>query len=98
MRRKFAGIMRKRARYLMRKIHGEDAIRGKHIDHIDHNPLNNNIENLRIRDASENCSDNTRKYKRIIEKIGKLSKKRCWKGYEPVSGKDPYSNGSCKKI
>ena len=47
----------------MRKIHGDDAIRGKHIDHIDHNPLNNNIENLRIRDASENCSDNTRKYK-----------------------------------
>lgn len=22
---------------------------------------------------------------------------RCWKGYEPVKGKKPYSDGSCKK-
>ena len=22
---------------------------------------------------------------------------RCWKGYEPVSGKEPYSDGSCRK-
>lgn len=22
---------------------------------------------------------------------------RCWKGYEPVAGKKPYSKGSCKK-
>lgn len=25
-------------------------------------------------------------------------KGRCWKGYEPVSGKTPYSDGSCKKM
>ncbi len=24
-------------------------------------------------------------------------KNRCWKGYEPVKGKKPYSNNSCKK-
>ena len=24
-------------------------------------------------------------------------KTRCWKGYEPVPGKKPYSEGSCKK-
>ena len=24
-------------------------------------------------------------------------KTRCWKGYEPVPGKKPYSKGSCKK-
>lgn len=23
---------------------------------------------------------------------------RCWKGYEPVPGKEPYSDGSCRKI
>lgn len=23
---------------------------------------------------------------------------RCWKGYEPVPGKTPYSKGSCRKI
>lgn len=22
---------------------------------------------------------------------------RCWKGYEPVPGKEPYSQGSCRK-
>lgn len=22
---------------------------------------------------------------------------RCWKGYKPVAGKEPYSSGSCKK-
>jgi len=25
-------------------------------------------------------------------------KGRCWKGYEPVAGKTPYSDGSCKKM
>ena len=25
-------------------------------------------------------------------------KTRCWKGYEPVPGKKPYSKGSCKKV
>ncbi len=23
---------------------------------------------------------------------------RCWKGYEPTPGKEPYSKGSCKKV
>lgn len=23
---------------------------------------------------------------------------RCWKGYEPTPGKEPYSDGSCRKI
>lgn len=26
-----------------------------------------------------------------------MDKNRCWKGYEPVKGKKPYSSGSCKK-
>lgn len=26
----------------------------------------------------------------------KLSKGRCWAGYEPVPGKEPYSDGSCR--
>ena len=30
---------------------------------------------------------------------GRKSKKsgRCWKGYEPTPGKEPYSDGSCQK-
>lgn len=28
--------------------------------------------------------------------LGKKSE-RCWKGYEPVPGKEPYSQGSCRK-
>ena len=27
----------------------------------------------------------------------KKKKGRCWSGYEPVEGKAPYSDGSCKK-
>jgi hypothetical protein len=26
-----------------------------------------------------------------------MANNRCWKGYEPVKGKKPYSSGSCKK-
>lgn len=26
-----------------------------------------------------------------------MKNERCWKGYEPVKGKKPYSSGSCKK-
>lgn len=37
---------------------------------------------------------------RIVEsksyKAEKKKKGRCWKGYEPVPGKEPYSKGSCK--
>jgi hypothetical protein len=28
----------------------------------------------------------------------KLSKGRCWDGYEPVPGKDAYSDGSCRPV
>jgi len=26
-----------------------------------------------------------------------MEENRCWKGYEPVPGKEPYSDGSCRK-
>ncbi len=37
--------------------------------------------------------------KRRGESRGKSKKtsNRCWKGYEPVPGKKPYSKGSCRK-
>lgn len=31
------------------------------------------------------------------DKKKKKKKGRCWSGYEPVEGKAPYSDGSCKK-
>jgi hypothetical protein len=30
--------------------------------------------------------------------LEKVAKGRCWEGYEPVPGKEPYSDGSCRKI
>jgi hypothetical protein len=33
----------------------------------------------------------------IIECLEEILKERCWKGYEPVPGKEPYSKGSCRK-
>lgn len=45
------------------------------------------------------------KLKKVIEKVSSeyilLEKKkrgRCWDGYKPVPGKEPYSEGSCKKV
>ena len=42
---------------------------------------------------------------KICKKKGELchihetyKKTRCWRGYEPVPGKKPYSKGSCRKI
>ena len=34
----------------------------------------------------------------ISEELEKNAKKRCWKGYEPVPGKKPYSEDSCRPI
>lgn len=35
----------------------------------------------------------------VLQKLDKQKKdSRCWKGYEPVPGKEPYSPGSCRKI
>lgn len=34
--------------------------------------------------------------KSFLEKLSKAD--RCWEGYEPVPGKKPYSEGSCKKV
>ena len=30
--------------------------------------------------------------------VGGAVANRCWKGYEPTPGKEPYSKGSCQKI
>ena len=40
-----------------------------------------------------------RSYSRSKKRSPKKKKKsRCWRGYEPVPGKKPYSKGSCRKI
>jgi len=41
---------------------GAKACKNKDIDHIDHNPLNNKISNLRIRSIKSNRSDNNSFY------------------------------------
>ena len=33
-----------------------------------------------------------------ISEMNKEAKGRCWDGYEPVPGKEPYSPGSCQPV
>jgi hypothetical protein len=40
---------------------GAKACKNKDIDHKDHNPLNNKISNLRIRNIKSNRADNKQK-------------------------------------
>ena len=46
--RRKANIMRKRARRLMIKKHGKAALKGKEVDHKNHNTSDNSSKNLRI--------------------------------------------------
>ena len=50
---------RNRARRLMMMKFGR-ATRGKDIDHINHNPMDNRLSNLRIRSVRANRGDNRR--------------------------------------
>jgi hypothetical protein len=53
---------RNQARAIMVKLHGKEKCYNMHVDHIDHNPLNNNISNLRLLKPSENLKDNKHKH------------------------------------
>lgn len=52
------------------------------------------------RDPDSRINKALRKWKcGSAEKLASLLKKaRCWKGYEPVPGKKPYSNDSCRPV
>lgn len=41
-------------RYIMEKVYGEDALKNKMVDHLNHERFNNTLENLRIVTAKEN--------------------------------------------
>ncbi len=64
----------------------------KFIDHIDRNPLNNNIENLREVTKSENGfnrgknKNNTSKYKCVTY----MKDKKKWKAYIKINGKQKH--------
>jgi hypothetical protein len=45
---------RNRARYMLEKMRGKAALRGKHVDHKDFNAQNNKPSNLQVVPASEN--------------------------------------------
>ena len=52
---------RNQARSIMVKLHGKEKCYNMHVDHIDHDPMNNNINNLRLLKPSENMRDNKRR-------------------------------------
>lgn len=52
---------RNKARHILKRMHGAKKIKNKHVDHINHNPLDNRLHNLRIRGAKKNMSDNKHK-------------------------------------
>ncbi len=52
--RRRANIMRKRARRLMIKKHGEAALKGKEVDHVNLKPTDNRPSNLSIKTVSAN--------------------------------------------
>ena len=52
--RRRANIMRKRARRLMIKQHGEAALRGKEVDHVNLHPTDNRRSNLSIKTVHAN--------------------------------------------
>ena len=52
---------RNKARSIMVKLHGKEKCYNMHVDHIDHDPMNNNINNLRLLKPSENMRDNKRR-------------------------------------
>ena len=52
---------RNAARRMMKKKHGAKHIKGKHVDHINHNPRDNRVSNLRLRHPSKNMADNKHK-------------------------------------
>ena len=47
--------------------------------------------------SSGSETDGGKKDKKDKKKKKKKKGSRCWSGYEPVEGKAPYSDGSCKK-
>jgi hypothetical protein len=52
---------RNKARRIMVKILGKRRVKGKHVDHKNHRPMDNRISNLRLRDPSVNMADNKHK-------------------------------------
>ena len=51
-----AGRNKIRRKYIRK--YGKSGLKGKDVDHRDHNPLNNDASNVRLRDRSKNRGDN----------------------------------------
>ena len=73
--------------------HGNVLEPGKQIDHIDRNPLNNKIENLRSVTPSQNRQNNGGKF----VKLKKKDKWQWWEAYTPRSGNNAAKTIGCYK-
>lgn len=50
-----------------------------------------------VNKSKEDKEKGVHKLKKFQKSKKKQKKTRCWTGYEPVPGKEPYSEGSCRK-
>jgi len=82
------------AQSIMDMLNGRGGINGGQDPHYHaylQGQLNNNLENNSVRGVKK--SSDLQAFGAALEK---LSAGRCWTGYEPVPGKAPYSNDSCR--
>ncbi len=82
--------------YLHRLIwlwHGNKLIQGMQIDHINRNPSDNRIENLRQVTPSKNRQNNGGKYVKFKRK----DRWSWWEAYAPRTGNNPAKSIGCYK-
>jgi hypothetical protein len=58
-----ARVSRNQARRKLVVKYGKAACKNKDVDHIDHNPMNNAMSNLRLRSVHSNRADNQKRSK-----------------------------------
>lgn len=64
-----------------------ELIPGMHIDHIDHNPLNNSISNLRQISVRANTSHKKKKYTSEYVGVSWQSRKKKWRADIQINGR-----------
>lgn len=91
----FGSGMQQGAQGIMNMISGRGGISGGQDPHY-HAYLQGNLNNQLANNSVSSGMTKTQSAREFGAYIEKLSAGRCWDGYEPVPGKAPYSNDSCR--